>query len=360
MGQSQVSTGMIILAFVAVVAIVASTVAGWVIVGNLGDSGDNDTNTEVLAAGLAVGRHASALNSVSSVASNFTMTRESVLASRTSIANHKEELTRQLANLDGKGFDHNVARIRQQVDLLTSQVDRIEQARPNLLRAMLAGEQSRQRIVQSTSKQLIPSIVDSIDGQFYYMATGRSDVRADTDDPAVRLSDEEFLRYVRISNLLTAVSGGQYSLLIASRMLDPMLVTNLEEGFGTASQRAVKSLEFLAANGGPEMHPAVVPLTQQLIDAGAGQNNFFDALKSRLSMAVAEQDLIEANQQVLDQLNAEIDALVEEVMQESESSSDNVASSASTGRTTIIIIGVAGLVVILLIAGFFGLARRQP
>ncbi len=360
MGQSQVSTGMIILAFVAVVAIVASTVAGWVIVGNLGDSGDNDTNTEVLAAGLAVGRHASALNSVSSVASNFTMTRESVLASRTSIANHKEELTRQLANLDGKGFDNNVARIRQQVDLLTSQVDRIEQARPNLLRAMLAGEQSRQRIVQSTSKQLIPSIVDSIDGQFYYMATGRSDVRADTDDPAVRLSDEEFLRYVRISNLLTAVSGGQYSLLIASRMLDPMLVTNLEEGFGTASQRAVKSLEFLAANGGPEMHPSVVPLTQQLIDAGAGQNNFFDALKSRLSMAVAEQDLIEANQQVLDQLNAEIDALVEEVMQESESSSDNVASSASTGRTTIVIIGVAGLVVILLIAGFFGLARRQP
>ena len=143
-----------------------------------------------------------------------------------------------MANLDGKGYNDNVARIRQQVDLLTSQIDRIEQARPNLLRAMLAGEQSRQRIVQSTSKQLIPSIVDSIDGQFYYMATGRSDVRADTNDPAVRLSNEEFLPYVSISNLLTAVSGGQYSLLIASRMLDPMLVTNLEEGFGTASQRA--------------------------------------------------------------------------------------------------------------------------
>ena len=77
MGQSQVSTGMIILAIVALLAIVASMVAGWVIIEDLGDSGDNDTNTEVLAAGLAVGRHANALNSVSSVASNFTMTGES-------------------------------------------------------------------------------------------------------------------------------------------------------------------------------------------------------------------------------------------------------------------------------------------
>lgn len=360
MGQSQVSAGMIILALVAILAIVASTVAGWVVIGDLGDSGDSDTNTEVLAAGLAVGRHASALDSISSVASNFNMTRESVLASRTSIANHKEELNRQLANLDGKGYDDNVARIRQQVDMLTSQIDRIEQARPDLLRAMLAGEQSRQRIVQSTSRQLIPSIVDSLDNQFYYMATGRSDVRAPTDDPTVRLSNEEFLRYAEISNLLTAVGTGQYSLLVASRMQDPMLVTNVEESFGTASQRAEKSLEVLAANGGPELNPAVVPLSQQLIDAGAGQNNFFDALRNRLSMAVVEQDLIEANQQVIDRLNSEIDMLVAEVTQESESSSDDVASSASAGRTTIIIIGVAGLAVILLIAGFVSLRRRQP
>ena len=104
---------MIILAFVAILALIASTVAAWIVIGDLGDSGDSDANTEVLAAGLAVGRHASALDSISSVAINFTMTRESVLASRTSIANHKEELNRQLANLDGKGHDDNEGRIRQ-------------------------------------------------------------------------------------------------------------------------------------------------------------------------------------------------------------------------------------------------------
>ncbi len=108
------------------------------------------------------------------------------------------------------------------------------------------------------------------------------------------------------------------------------------------------------------MQPDVIPLAHQLIDAGAGQDNFFNALESRMSMAVREQGLIADNKQVLAQIHVEIDALVEAVKQDAEASLEGTETAISSGRSTVGIIGVVSLIAIFVIAGLFGLRRKQP
>ena len=65
----------------------------------------------------------------------------------------------------------------EQADSLTANVSRIEDERPALLEAILAGERSWQQLLFSTNQKLLPAISSSLDNQFYYLMTGRSDFR---------------------------------------------------------------------------------------------------------------------------------------------------------------------------------------
>ena len=106
----------------------------------------------------------------------------------------------------------------------------------------------------------------------------------------ITLAREDIEIYTHIDTLLRSVAIGHSSLLAASRMNDPAIVTNVEEAFDSSAQRAAKSIEFLAENGGYELHPDVVPLSTALFTAGTGEGGYFDALKIRLSMAVRERN----------------------------------------------------------------------
>jgi len=319
-----------------------ASVGGWLATGDLRSGEGPNADIQALAAVLEVSRHSDALALIGSVETNGNMTRESVIASRAAIAEHKTQLNEQLAILEGGRFPARVERIINQVGLLVSNVDRIEAGRPDLLRGLLAGEINRQELSAATTRELVPALTASVDNQFYYMMTGRSEFRdRTTDDP---LDQTEMLRYEHLTSLQRSVGIGHLSLAAAYRMLDPTLVTSVEEAFDSAAQRATRDIEFLSADGGPEMDESVIPLAEGLFQTGAPQVNRFDEIRARLSMAVNERELIALNHQVLDRLDVEIDGLVEEIRQSSAVTADESERATSTAQAVLIGIAIAGIV----------------
>ena len=221
-----------------------------------------------------------------------------------------------------------------------------------MLDAILAGERNWQELSISTNYELLPAIGSSLDNQFYYMMTGRSDFR-DVDSSRIgRLSEEEFLRYWHLATLMESVSRGYQTLDFANRLTIPALTARVEETFETAAQRMERSIEYLVENGGPELNPEVIPLSTRLLDAGTGENSALDSMKLRTSMVARERKLIGANRQILAGLQGEVDGLIAEVRQSLEADSDRYGQAASNGRIVILVIAVVGIVGTLLVAGY--------
>lgn len=359
MGESRMSITLAAVLLGGLAAIIALAVIAWLYIGDLNDRTQANNDVEVVDAALGVSRYSNSLTATGTVESNVTMTRDSVIAARAAIASGKAELAGHLALLEDTGYDARVGRIKQQVDLLTDKIDQIDNSRPDLLRAILAGEQNRQNLVFASNRELIPALVSSHDNQFYFMLTGQSDNRPRVATGAEAFSREEFIRFNHLGILMNSVGIGHSSLMAASSMRDPTLLTNVEEGFRTSAQRGEKSIEFLAENGGYELDPDVVPLSRALFETGSGEGNYFDALKSRLAMAVEERERIAEARQLMAGLQGEVDALVDDVRRRSEMVRDESAQAASTGRMIVLIVGIIGAVVVVAGGGFLALGGRR-
>ncbi|MYB77335.1 MAG: hypothetical protein F4X83_09615 [Chloroflexi bacterium] len=226
-----------------------------------------------------------------------------------------------------------------------------------MLDAILIGARNWQELSLSTNYELLPAIGASLDNQFYYVMTGRSEFR-DAEQATGTLTEEEFLRFWHLATLMESVSRGYQTLDIANRLTNPALTARVEETFDTAAQRMERSIAYLAENGGPELNPAVLPLASRLLEAGVGENSAMDAMKLRTSMVSRERRLIGANGQVLARVQREVDGLVAEVRQNLATASDRSGQAASNGRTIILVIAVIGIVGTLLVAGFIGVRGR--
>ena len=350
--RRRISASLAVCSLGVLAIVVASGVAGWLIIDNLEAESRGDADVEVLAAAAEVTRNSGVLASTASVASHARMTHDSIAEARAAIASNETALAGQLTALEAQGYDESVERIDQQVDLLTANVSRIEDGRPALLDAILAGERNWQELSLSTNYELLPAIGSSLDNQFYYMMTGRSDFR-DVDSSEIdRLSEEEFLRYWHLATLMESVSRGYQTLDFANRLTIPALTARVEETFDTAAQRMERSIEYLVENGGPELNPEVIPLATRLLDAGTGENSALDSMKLRTAMVARENKLIGANGQILTGLQGEVDGLIAEVRQSLAAASDRYGQAASTGRIIILVIAVVGIVGILLAAGY--------
>ena len=350
--RRRISASLAVCSLGVLAIVIASGVAGWLIIDDLEAESRGGGDVEVLAAAAVVTRNSGALASTASVASNARMTHDSIAEARAAIASNETELAGQLTALEAQGYDESVERIDQQVDLLTANVSRIEVGRPALLDAILAGERNWQELSLSTNYELLPAIGSSLDNQFYYMMTGRSDFR-DVDSPGIdRLSEEEFLRYWHLATLMESVSRGYQTLDFANRLTIPALTARVEETFDTAAQRMERSIEYLVENGGPELSPEVIPLATRLLHAGTGENSALDSMKLRTSMVAREHKLIVANRQILAGLQGEVDGLVAEVRQSLAAASARYGQAASNGRIIILVIAVVGIVGTLLVAGY--------
>ena len=332
--------------------VMASGVAGWLVIGNLETERRGRGDVEVLAAAVEIARHSNALAATASVASNARMNPETVAEARAVIARSEAELADRMTALEGRGYDGNLEGIGQQIGLLTANASRIDDGRPALLEAIAVGERNWQELSLTTNYELLPAIDSSLDNQFYYMMTGRSEFRDGEPSESDRLSKEEFLFFWHLATLMESASRGYWTLDFANRLTIPALAARVEETFDTAAQRMERSIEYLAENGGPELNPEVIPLAHRLLDAGVGENSALDAMKLRTSMVAQERRLIGANGQLLAGLQQEVDGLIAEVRQGSSAASTRYEQAASDGRVAVLVIVAIGIVGTLLVTGY--------
>lgn len=324
----------------ALILITASSAVGWWVVGDLRGQDQSSSDTEMLVAVLGVSRNADTLALLGAVESNLGMTRDSVIAGRAAVAEHKAHLDEQMAILAGGNYAAAVENLADQVALLTSNVDRIEAGRPDLLRALVAGETNRQELREAQT-DLTVSLSNSIDNQFYYMMTGRSEFR-DTESDG--MNQTELLRLRATDALMAATASGFVGLQAANRMTDPSLVTSIEETFDSARHRAIRNAEFLAADGGPDVDESIFLSMERLFQPGLDSVDYFDEIRARLSMAVVERELIALNQQILERIGAEIDGLVDQMRQNAASEADQSDQAASTAGAILVGIAIVGLI----------------
>ena len=357
--RRRISGSLAVSSLGALAIIIAGAVAGWLVIDNLEAESRGRGDVEVLAAAAEITRRSSALAATASAASNARMTPESMAEARAAIASNEAELAGLLAALEGRGHDGSVERMGQQVNLLTANASQIEDERPALVEAILAGERNWQGLSLSTNYELFPAIGSSLDNQFHYMMTGRSDFRDGSAPGLDRLTEEEFLRYWHLATLMESVSRGYWTLDFANRLTVPALAARVEETFDTAAQRMERSIEYLAEKGGPDLNPEMIPLASRLLDAGAGENSALEAMKLRTSMGARERRRIGANRQILAGLQGEVDGLVAEVKQSSAAAAGWYEQAASNGRIIILVIAAVGIAGTLLAAGYNSV-RGQP
>ena len=260
-----------------------------------------DNDVEILAAALAISRHASAL-----VAAPLPTSEADFPQYRATVAGNMRALEQQLGALSGKGHDARVGQIRALVNQLQANTNLILRDRPELLRAVAAEITSRETLTQTNRNVLLPAAGASVDDQFYHLMTNVGD---DGTAGSGNLSETDILRYNHISNLASDVILGHTFLLVASLMQDPTFVTRIRESYDSVNGRIGRDIEYLSVHGGPNLGSQVVPLARRVVAAGSGDNNYFDRLVDRLELVVQENDRIAANEKIFDQLLNEIDRL---------------------------------------------------
>lgn len=254
----------------------------------------------ILAASLAISRHASTL----AATTQGGMTPDSLRQSVASAAAEKRALNRQLQALAGKGHEDRVNQITTLANRLAANTDLILAGRPDLLHALRAEITSRETLAQTNSRALFPDADTSMDSQFYHVMTNVGGTAA-----SGNLSDEDILRYSHMSSLSYNVTLGHTLLLVASFMQDPTVVARVRETYDSVNDRIIRDIGYLSERGGPNLGPRVVPLARQVVAAGSGDNNYFDRLERRLELTAAERDRVAVNARILAQLLNEIDRL---------------------------------------------------
>ena len=281
----------------AVALMVAFTaVIGWLATGELRAQDNADNDAEVLSAALWVSTHASSLFAEHSVETQFSFTPTPDAQAKAKAASRKAELDQHLAALRGKGYDDRVGRIEQLANRLKTNTDQIIAGRPGLQGVLLQTAQLRQDVVNQ-GYGLIQAGNISTDRNFY-------DLMGDVIRWTFR---DDARRQVHMD--LAAESGQTAGILVSlsTTLDDPRLIGIMEDTYITASDRLRHSAQFLEQDPGPHLDPRVVPLANGLLATGDGA--FSSTLKERLRLITTERELIADNQQTLELLLAEIQAL---------------------------------------------------
>ena len=265
------------------------------------------SDVEILAAALSIIRHATALDSVGSVATHAGMTRDSLGKSAQEIAKRRAALNQQLGILADYGHADRVGRIRTLANRLVANVGRIQTGRLPLFEALRLENASRVQLRQANTTRLFPAANASRDNQFYRLVTNVGDGSAGSEN----LSKNDILRYTHSSSLSSNVELGHILLLVASLMQDPTYVARIRETYDSVAGGVDRDVEYLRENPVSGLGPGILALAENVRDAGggAGQDDYFVRLENRLELSVAERALIEANAKTLDQLLCEVDAL---------------------------------------------------
>jgi len=262
----------------------------------------------ILSAALAITKNASALVSTS-VATQRGMTADDLRASAMAVAGHKAALNKQLEILTAATYNDRVLSIEALVDRLLSNAERINNGRPQLLRALAQGDQTIQQLTVTNNTALFPAAVTSADSQFYRLVSDAQDSEAEAAESS-NISKDQVLRYEHINSLSSSLALAHTLLLVASRLEDPTFVARSRESYDSVAGRIERDIAYLSVNGAPALNATIIPLARQMLADG---NQDFDRLEQRLALVVAENALIDNNAKTLEHLMAHLNALAVEI-----------------------------------------------
>ena len=270
-------------------------------------AGESDS-VAVLAAALAITRLSGELAVIGSEPTHGGMNRQSIVAARLALASHKSALAEQVDILGEKSHGHHAEHIGELVAQLVANVEAIEQGRPQLLRALISENMNRAQLTSDNTSTLFPGTVNSQDSQFYELMNKAGGVSSETGE----VSQDDILAYANTTSLAANAGLAHTLLLVASLMQDPTYVARIHESHDSLSETIGRDIEYLASRDIPSLGPDVLDLARNVIEAGSGDDNYFDRLVARLELVVAERALIENNVKIMAKLMAEIDGLAAE------------------------------------------------
>ena len=296
------------------VLIVALGLAGWLSTSGSGDSAAAAEDTEiVLSTAFGISRHASSMVATASSPTTNTMTSQSLERLSTSFESDVSTLQEFLLLLEGRGYDHRAARIQQHIATLSSNIERIQAGRPELMSLHRDSQADHRRLNYEISKPLDAALVTSLDDQLDRMVRGEGTSVVPSEWHHKTLTAGEALLYHHLFNLVEAERMLLNKMKAASITASPQIMGMINEDYDSASQRMETSLNYLARHSPATLDPSVIPLSRELLDLGGGERNLWDKMYSRLGKAATERGLIAANQRVLDELLQELDLLVADV-----------------------------------------------
>ena len=303
MNRLRVSNPLLLLTAGSLIA--ALVLAVWLSSGNGGDSAAAaEDNEVVLSTAYSISRNASAMAVSALTPTSYTMPPNALARLSESFEESKAKLEEDLSMLSGRGHDERVALIRQHVGALTANIELIEAGRPDYLRLQQEGQATFRYLYYEVSKPLDAALVTSIDDQLYRMVMGSVNPTAD-----------DTLVYHHLFNLMESSRMLVSKMRAASNTSNPRVTPLLHEDHDSAHQRVSSSLEYLSRHGTGTLAPEVMDLSAEILELGRGEDNIWDKMYDRQAKEVEEGELMDINQQLLDDLLRELDALVVEVSQ---------------------------------------------
>ena len=322
---------------------------------SIGSADGYGATAETLDAALAVGQHLSAVTATATARTAPTTPLGALPAARDAAAASFVGMRQHLDLLDAAGHGDAIAPMRSQVDRMESDVEGIHDGRAGLVEALQGAIGQRAQLRAFFDYQLRPAVVGSLDNQLYYMLTGRSEFRGGQPGDAEPLSHEELLRYRHLTLVFSSLFRTFSGFIITFVISEPTLIAEAEERFLTASHRLERSIEYLEREGGAEVHPQLIPLARQFVALGTSDENVFDSLRRRLPLIAQEAALLESNRQTTQGLQAGVDALLDEALQDAATLDPD--ANEPDARAIVLVIGVVAALMVLLIAG--AVARRD-
>ena len=254
----------------------------------------------------------------------------------------------ELATLEAqKGTDQErVGRIRVLADTLISNIEELRSETSGVfdLRDQLEGLQGELTQVRFELDDLL---APAIDDQLFFILTGYPDIDEAAAPRSQHFTEQEIVRYRRLSELQGDVNIATELLANAFTLSDASLIEPLRERFEAANNRIERNLGTLQ---GTDFHEAASPTFDRLFALGQGAESVFGLFEQELRIEARQAELLASNRDLSISVVAEVDGLVRAAQASAEEATEASSSAIFTGRTLLLVISavsVAGAVLII-------------
>ena len=346
----RISTQLHLAIWGAVALTIAASLVGWFSFNRVGDAQTrvNEGSIPEMAAAFGVAHYSSTLVAA---APRLTAaaTREEFNQVSHSIDQAHQAFEAQVDLLEADAGGESFTRIRTHADSLISNIEALKNEKAEFFTQTEASE-SLGRELGELRRRLDSIVIPAIDDQLFYTMTGYRNLGEPPAPRSEHLSEAEFDNYRHLAQLQADGNIATELLANAFTLSEASLIEPLRERFEAAISRIERNLSAL------EEFPAraeVLPIFARLFELGVGEENGFDLLARRLTLAESQLDLLEGNRNIAIALVEEVDGLVTAAQANAQRATQASSRAIFTGRTLLLLISAISISGALLIAWLF-------